>query len=243
MSAGGFIPIVTDGLLLSVDALNKLSYIVGSTGCIDMTNRYPGVLINEPIFDVNAWSFDGVDQEIEIDAGFGISQPPLPITVDCWVYINTFSTGEGICTLDQNGTNYFGVGLNTNSTGGGALSLTIGDGLGAGGANRSSLITSNGDQPLQEWFHCCAIFTSPGPTTDIKCYINSENVGGVYDGVGTGTSIGWSSDVNSRTRLGVSNGFGLGYGDVSISSLKVYGRALSQSEITQNYEAQKYRFI
>jgi hypothetical protein len=245
MSVGGYgnsgDGIVTDGLIFSVDPYNKKSYVSGDTTCIDLTkNKYPGNLVNSPSFDINAWSFDGTNQEVEISTGFGVLQPPLPITVDCWVYINVMNGSYGIFTIDQNGTNYFGVALHTSSNDGGSLSLSIGDGLGFGTANRKTLLTSNSDQPLQEWFHCCVVYTNPGFTPDIKCYINGEDVGGNYSGTGTG--IGWSNDVNSRTRLGVKNGIGGGNIDALISSTKVYNRGLSADEAKQNYNALKWRF-
>jgi hypothetical protein len=60
-------PIVTDGLVLAVDAGNLVSYERGSTTTYSLTGSFTGSLQNGTGFSSNnggAWSFDGTDDYI-----------------------------------------------------------------------------------------------------------------------------------------------------------------------------------
>ena len=73
--------------------------------------------------------------------------------------------------------------------------------------------------------------------TNNKLYING-NLQTLSQQLGTtGNAPGFSS--NLRLCSWNSGGF---YGNLQYGNLQVYNRALSQTEITQNYNAQKSRF-
>ena len=65
-----FTPIVTDGLVLYLDAANTKSYISGSTDWYDLTTyNNDGTLTNGPVFsDENEGNitFDGIDDYVNI---------------------------------------------------------------------------------------------------------------------------------------------------------------------------------
>ena len=232
------LPIVTDGLILSVDPYNRKSYVSGGTTCVDITkNKYPGTLVNGVTYN-NSWVFDGSNQEITINSGFGVNPPSLPITIDFWIYIPNSASNGGWVALDTNSTNYYGV--NIQGSGTNQASLGFGDGTGFGTADRKTIVTV-GTVPTDEWAHITAVYRSP-VGNDITCYVNMVDVGGTPTGGSLMTNPAWSSDSAARTRLGDSWGLGNFYGEISISQVNVYNRELTTDEIKQNDNALKYRF-
>jgi len=63
--------IVTDGLILALDAGNRFSYPGSGTTWSDLSgNGYNGTLINGPTFSNGAIVFDGTDDYVLINNGF-----------------------------------------------------------------------------------------------------------------------------------------------------------------------------
>jgi hypothetical protein len=107
--------IVTDGMVLSLDAANTKSYVSGSTVWRDMSgNEYSGSLINGPTFsNVNGGSivFDGVD-----DYALGNSVPALncfPITIMGWVSFS--GSGDFVNKYTSGTLNGYRIGLSNNN--------------------------------------------------------------------------------------------------------------------------------
>jgi hypothetical protein len=231
------LPIVTDGLIFSIDPYNTKSYVSGSTTAYGLTkDKEVGTLVNGVTYD-DSWGFNGTNQEITINTGFGVNPPSLPITIDFWVYVPNGVSNGGWVALDTNSTNYYGVSIQGSGTN--QASLHIGDGGGTGTGNRKSIVTVS-TIPTDEWVHITAIYRNP-VGNDISCYINTVDAGGTPDG--SGGAIAWSSDSSARTRLGESWGLGSFYGEVFISQVNVYNKELSSDEMSQNHNALKYRFV
>ena len=242
MSVGGFgnsgDGIVTDGLILSVDPYNKKSYVSGGTTCVDLTkNKYPGTLNNGVTYDDFSWIFDGTNQDVEINTGFGVTQPSLPITIDLWVKVNTPNLLQGVIALDKKVTSYYGVATYVSSSNN--ISLAIGDGAGFSPGNRRTITTPSNSITVGEWVHVTAVFID-AVTYDMTCYLDTVDVGGTTSG--TGGAIAWSSDSSSRTLLANTWGNGSLYAEIDLSQVNVYNRELTIDEIKQNYNALKYRF-
>ena len=233
------LPIVTDGLILSVDPYNKKSYVSGGTTCVDLTkNKYPGTLNNGVTYDDFSWGFNGANQDVEINTGFGVTQPTLPITIDFWVRFQLGSGLQGVIALDKKVTSYYGVAVTVSSSNN--LSLGIGDGTGFGSADRRTITTPSNSITVGEWVHVTAVFVD-AVTYDMTCYIDTVDVGGTTSG--TGGAIAWSSDSSARTLLANTWGNNSFYAEIDLSQVNVYNRELTIDEIKQNHNALKYRFI
>ena len=97
--------IVTDGLVLYLDAANPYSYPGSGTTWNDISrSQLSGSLINGPTFDSgNAGSivFDGVDDYATIsNSSTSLTFSNIEFSVFCWVYVtsfNQFSTFIGKC--------------------------------------------------------------------------------------------------------------------------------------------------
>jgi hypothetical protein len=212
--------IVTDGLVLCLDAADKKSYPGSGNVWTDRSGRgNNGTLTNGPAFSgINGGSivFDGSNDYVDT--------PPIiasnsSFTISSWVYL---ASGAGsfpmIASVKSGGAiSFFGINIGTGAAG---FNLYLGTGI----------QTVNQNIPLiNTWY----------------------NVVGVYDGV---AKIYVNSVLLSQSFAGPSNGFPqgvwIGNGSVAgnsfwkgnIAQTSIYNRALSQQEITQNFNATRGRF-
>lgn len=232
------LPIVTDGLIMSIDPYNRKSYVSGDTTCVDLTkNKYLGTLENGIPFDGFSLNLDGTNQNISVDTGFPVNPPSFPITFDIWVNVVSGNTSGGLLQLNNTDAAYYGVGVSLAS---GTVNLSVMDGGGAGSNDRRTLLSPI---PYEEWVHVVCIFRNPTIGFDMTCYINLVDVGGTTSG--TGGAVAWDGDPSSRTDIGKASSFptSINYSEMMVGPIKVYEKELSFEEITQNYNTLKGRFI
>ena len=208
--------IVTDGLVLWLDAGTKPSYPGSGTTWTDLSgNRNNGTLTNGPTYSSangGAIVFDGVND-------FAIASLPSvtsynTFTYNVWVY-STNNSGYRTIIDQGNDTWFFGTNL-------GEL-ITYNPNL-----NSGYVININ------QWYNLGVTHVIGGP---ILFYVNgnlvytstnnSSNFSTSYFGIGAGvTSPTLADEVWS--------------GNIAVA--QIYNRALSASEVLQNYNAQKARF-
>ena len=224
--------VVTDGLILSLDAANPKSYPGSGTIWSDLASSNNSTLTNGPTFSNNnggSLVFDGVNDYVSVSNTN--LKPTSGITQECWfraaAQVQVF-IGQQYGTSSNNSYALWWGDGGTNSWNGG---VNIGGTL----YYLNTLIT----WPTTSWVHF--VHTYDGSTQ--KLYYNgnliaSENRSGTiaYDNSNTVTTIG--CDFNgSGYNTGISapvNG--------SISVTKIYNRGLPASEVLQNYNATKSRF-
>ena len=231
---GGYI--VTNGLVLALDAADRNSYVSGSTTWVDISgNGNNGTLTNGPTYNsANGGSivFDGVDDIVNTFLNLGTN--PIPShTISVWFKTNSAS-GKKIIGVEnvQNGQaaslydRHLYVGTNSK------LYYAVYD-------TKSNFITSSANVTNNIWKNATAVCTG---ANSISLYVD-----GTLNGSTTGN--GYSGYNGSYIRIG---GYALdasthpnslpGYFTGNISVVQIYNRALSASEIQQNYNAQKSRF-
>jgi len=218
--------IVTNGLVLYLDAANLVSYPQSGTTWYDMSgNNNNATLSNSPVYlnnQQNAYfTFDGVDDYATIAynsttmSGWSSQQ-----TICIWMYHNISSGrrnpwnqaygGYGTWTHEQGGSiNYYYGNAGTNAQPYTALS--------------SATVTKN------EW-NCMCVTRD---TTSVKWYRN-----GVLS-ASQSNPYGILSATTANVTIG--NGYA-GYWIGNISNVTAYNRALTASEIQQNFNAQRNRF-
>mgnify|MGYP006213918775 FL=1 len=90
--------IVTDGLVLCLDAANKRSYIGSGTAWDDLAGGNNGTLTNGPTFDAgNGGSvvFDGANDYINL--GDGLDAKSGDYTFGSWSRLTSLSSSKGCC--------------------------------------------------------------------------------------------------------------------------------------------------
>lgn len=224
-----FRQIVTNGLILSLDAADRNSYVGSGTVWSDVSGTsLTGSLVNGPTFNTNYngyFTFDGNNDYFEMDP-ISSGSDSGTYTWDCWVF-SSISGSSFIRGLDGFGTGWsvsIGVGLVSGIYTPGVSIVTTSPTTTQYSCNGSGSVSN-------KWFNVVGIWQ---PGVSLSVYSN-----GVLQAVSGNTS----TNLRSSTK-----GWGTGrqpsttYFTSSNATLKVYNRVLSQTEILQNYNAQKSRF-
>lgn len=213
--------IVTDGLILCLDAGNRKSYSGSGTVWIDLSgNNNNFSLVNGTSFsNQNQGTFllDGSNDVISISNPINIPNTNSSFSADIWFNTYTTSSTRQILFCGSDG-NSFQIEIRSN---------TLRMGRWGGGI----LVNSNITPSTFTWYHC-AVSTN-GTINSI--YINGNLINSNSGGAQSGTV--------SRIVMGsyLLNGVNEQFNGL-ISNVKMYNRALSASEILQNYNALKGRF-
>jgi hypothetical protein len=227
--------IVTDGLILNVDAGFTPSYPRSGTTWSDVSlSGNNGTLINGPTFSGDSIVFDGVDDYVTT-TNFYLSTSPASILIWFKAGTQTDNTMSILRPIMQQG--YFdgnfpaitqGIEINMVRTGNDAVGKLR---FAWGGDNNTDyqyLTTDRYDN--NQWTFVCNI--NNGSTFDV--YINGVNLATkiTHTSVSTSTPVNFGGDTFIGARKLVGN----------IAIAQIYNRALTATEVLQNYNAQKGRF-
>jgi len=208
-------PIVTNGLVLTLDAGNTKSYTSGSTNWFSLGNpALSGSLVGGPAFsNQNGGSivFDGSNDYADLNS-------------------NSILSGSTAFTIESF--------YKTTGTSNGAIFGNYGTGYlsGVWFSGRYGIYLNNSvyvpNPPLALGTYC--MVATRDVSGNINLYVNNVLVStGVLSGsIPTNINYRIGSDVNTFAEALTGN----------LYTLKVYDRALSRQEIAQNYNAGKTRF-
>jgi len=224
--------IVTQGLVLDLDAAKKESYPGTGTSWNDLSgNNINGTLINGPTYSTESAGtlvFDGVNDYVDTNslAGNFISNPSLNsniLSFSCWVFVSSSSSYYIISSGGQ--TNSTGVAFSYQN---GSPFVTV---RGAETTVTQGINIAN--FPLNTWINFS--FVSDGST--LKTYKDAVLVGN------NSFTTGSYTDNSTVLSLGRPNNFtgGLTLGG-KIAQVIFYNRAPSQAEVTQNFNAYRSRY-
>ena len=218
--------IVTDGLILCVDAGDKMSYPGAGTAWTDLSkSKINGTLVNGPTFNSSNGgniAFDGSNDYATLGTASSLFPgPSITASLFCWVkYISghVIPIG-GQYTVGQR--LYIGVYYGV---------WDVGFGSYAWNANFSGTRVT----ATTNWTLISLIITAGSAVL----YVNGQET--ITKTTDTSVSLGGPFSIGAFFYDGVLNG---GYTDpCNIASTQVYNRALSAEEIKQNYNATKGRF-
>jgi hypothetical protein len=223
--------IVTNGLVLALDAADTNSYTSGSSIWRDLSgNERSGTLINGPAFSNNSIVFDGTNDYI--NTSFDLSwNNTNSVTISMFIRPTSLAVyypfiGKGPANwewqLMQNNTSLDFVYWNT---GGGHTNGPIPTipnfFLSTNQFVNMTMVWNHVDNNY--YFYRNSILVNT--TTWVNASINQNRTDGIKIG---GDIYRWGS--------------GGSYWNGTISNIQIYNRALPQSEILQNYNALKSRF-
>jgi hypothetical protein len=235
--------IITDGLLLNLDAGNSTSYPSTGTTWTDLSsNGRNGTLTNGPTFnsaDGGAIVFDGIDDYVNPN-NVGTVYTTNNFTVQYWCLptATTQLPAESTSGVGPLSGNRFVQQPPEPPGGPGATSVGTGVAVGTNGiaviehgsGYFPSLLTYTGTISNTVFTHIVVTYTSKQP----RLYIN-----------GTLARTGLTSTFKDSVNLtsGQYGGFAYGYFQGRIANIIWYNRVLSTDEITQNYNALVGRYI
>jgi hypothetical protein len=224
--------IVTNGLVLALDAGNTKSYTSGSTIWRNLTNPLvSGSLINGSTFsNQNGGSieFDGVNDYVTTNPETkNLIQGQTNITIGITFQLDTIDVLRGLIgTLVYACGSNLGLVVNT----GGSLQFYNDYGPAAGGTCYPVALGNYVTTGI--WIN--AVATYDGTTTTLY---------GIKNGIltkTTGTAKSGSTNIFSRD-FEIMRG-GSYYSDGRVANAFVYNRTLTEQEVLQNYNATKTRF-
>ena len=212
--------IVTDGLVLALDAADRNSYVSGSTTWNDLSRSgFNGTLINGPTFNTGSGGsivFDGVDDYITTNYNPQFQDFTACVWFNSSTIIKSYER-----LLDKDFVNGFWIGrnsTNSNSWGGGIREASPPYG-------RYITLTDN------QWHYIVSIRNGTTHT------IYGDGITNTVSGTVSSTTIN-----ASNLWFGRENNAGPSIYRGNIALTQIYNRALSATEVLQNYNSQKSRF-
>jgi hypothetical protein len=193
-------------------------------------NGNNGTLTNGPIFSsANGGGifFDATNDYVAVPNSSSLN-PTGAITLCAFVNLSGYSSNYGPIIFKQN--NYAGSyeQYSMGMGGGGSLGLTV------TGADRSQKNVSSGVDYRNAFTYVVAVASTI--TDDLKLYINGSLVA-------SNTTFTSTFDVSSnQVHIGAMPTVYTGFSNGRIFNASIYNRALSITEILQNYNATKGRF-
>jgi hypothetical protein len=218
--------IITQNLVLCLDAANSKSYPGSGTTWTDLSGRgNTGTLVNGVGYNssnLGSLSFDGVDDKVTVSDNSSISLNTYTIAV--WFRSSTNSRRILVKEANNNVTNYS---MQINASG--YFECGIFDGTrNPSFANTSKVVTDN------NWHY--GVLTRTNQTTNgLSIYI--DNFLQQNNDTTAGFIVTSTSELSIGNRTIVSSPF-----NGNIAQVSIYNRALTAQEIQQNFNALKGRF-
>jgi len=225
----GFVPsIVTDGLVVHLDAGNSASYPGSGATWFDLiTNSNNGTISGATYDSANggSLSFDGMNDGVSVP---GTNLSLNQMTISSWNYSTNYNQNGFMFEKTTNGTVNTQYSLFYNATGNNAIYYRT-----FGLSSQDLFVdTTTAGVVNNQWNNIVATFDG----SQKKIYVNgvlraTQNVTGTVTQNSTGLAY-----------IGIYGNFG-GYPfNGNIASTQIYNKALTASEITQNFDALKGRY-
>ena len=235
--------IVTEGLVLYLDAANPYSYVSGSMVWNDISRGgNNGTLTNGPTFSsANNGSivFDGTNDYVNCGSFTQLTTKTISVT-----FKHTLANPPTCRLISKRASTFSdeeagGIGILDSSVTGNSdrlfVSLTNGVNASVGTLILSNSILTESDPPtvFNTWHTATAVVKN---NDYIELYVDSI--------LKARATIGNQATNSSNLLIGtlLNGGSLIEWWNGNIASIQIYNRALSASEILQNYNAQKSRF-
>lgn len=220
-------PIVTNGLVLHLDAANRKSYPGSGTTWFDMSgNSVNGTLTNGPFWNQQqggAVAFDGVNDYVLTS---GISALFVEFTIGAWMYVSESQPNDFATIVYSRTTSPAATGFHFLGSAYGGDGYKLSYTYNGSGYSTSQTVSVT---PLA-WTYAVLMFKSNAA----NFYINGSFRSSTSQ---TLTSVALSSLNIARDSSTFPR-----YFKGSISQIQIYNRALTDQEVLQNYNATKARF-
>jgi len=221
----GASPIVTDGLVFAVDAANYESYPGSGTTWSDLAGSNDGTLTNGPTFDSgNGGSivFDGSNDYVSISNPSATNAGTVNSSISAWFKTSSDIVSNQTIYSERDGTTHIFSKLRIKSNKADYIFLT---------PSVTKVLNSSTSLSTNTWHYVTGIKSG----NDYSIYINGQLDISSTEDVGSFSTGGTISTNIGKETIGL-------YLNGNVAQVKIYNRALTPQEITQNYNALKSRF-
>ena len=212
-------PIVTDGLVFCLDAIDKNSYPGSGTTWIDLAGPNNVTLTDGPVYNDTHITFDGSNDHGDI-SNLNATDFKSGFTFSCWVRFHAISGNNIIFGrhIDAEPNQRMYIGIN-----GSNVKVGIGDNFTISGAHGMS---------ADRWYNVCV--TREGSTNLYFVDLVQKK----------STTTGWIGTHSQGMFVGAMshNGNDVQNLDGDVALIHLYNRTLTTAERTQNFNAQRGRF-
>ncbi len=221
--------LVTSGLFVHLDASNAASYPGSGTTWTDLTGNGNTGTLNGPVYSSLAGGCidcDGINDFISIISNSSLLPTTgTPITMQIWVYFDALTNGAMINKLTTS-FGYDGYIVRLTSTGFAGYTVN-GTGVDQRRSTDPTVVFTTGT-----WYLVTFITQRSATANTTRLYVNTT----------VRIQSAWGNDSYSESNpLQLGGGYGE-FANCKIGAFYFYTRGLSDSEITQNYNATKTRY-
>ena len=224
--------IITDGLILCLDAANDKSYPGSGANWNDLCGIQNGSMVNSPVFSQNGGGsieFNGSNQYVDMNKNYigssEIQTTTSNYTLEAWINVRT-SQGTNLDADSIIGNNSsYGVGMQVGISGGKPI------------INYGARSTNNFFGSVFEYNTWTHVALSRIHGASCKSYLNGQPDTSIASTELSVLSTSWGNMTigNSSPRI-------TGYYDGYISVIRIYNKGLTDQEMLQNYITIKGRY-
>ena len=188
------------------------------------SKNFPATITSATFDNAGYFEFDGTNSEIITDDNIG--QANLPLTYECWVRTaNGYSPSDYVSLMSTYESDNLGMWINLNPT----------NAYVAAGNDGSTFFVSTTSVDDGNWHHVSAVLNIPS----LRVYVDGVDVGGLNNAPNNNIpSANRFVRIGSMTIAGSSDRFF----DGDIAEARIYNRALSSTEVSQNFNATKSKY-
>ena len=231
--------IITDGLVLNLDAAQLRSYPTTGTTWTDLSgNNNNGTLVNGPSFNSdNGGSivFDGSNDYVNCGNVLNFQRTDS-FSISCWVNITSLASIGAFFTKSEGSPNFTGYYFGHETIGDLVLILRN-----TFSTNQLVVRTPTGQLTTNRWNNIVVTYSGNSLETGISFYTNSNLQPNIVGSSNLTNTILTSANVNIGAR--VANTVSPAHLNGRISQTQIYNKALTAQEVLQNYNALKSRYI
>ena len=233
----GTTAIVTDGLVLCLDAANTKSYPSNGTTWYDLSNNgNNGTLTNGPTFSTLSGGsivFDGTNDSVVTNTA--VDNTLNTCTFSAWINRTNLTNQVGIF---NNYANFSGFNVLSTYASAGDISFFythLNGGNYIGRQTNTNAILSN------NWYHVVGTWDGTFAPSGLKIYVNGVRSDSTSFSGGSVTAYA-QSEYAMRIGSAYWSNAERGFFNGNIAQASIYNRALTPNEISQNYNATRTRF-
>jgi hypothetical protein len=231
MSLGHGASIVLNGLVMCIDAANPKSYPGAGTAWNDISgNSNNGTLVNGPVYstsDSGIFSFDGIDDYVDCGSVSNLNNTITGLTVSIWFKVGTLRTEM----LVENGTTFTTNTFYIAQENANNVSFAI-----ANDSAQYQRIYGTSSYTVGRWYNFAGVWASGA---SILAYVNGQDTSqSILSPFGNLTSV---RSGNANLWVGNRPAGNIPFSG-SLSTTTIYNRALSATEISQNFNALRGRY-